>query len=73
MSTPPWRDLSPSELLRRAWWRPLPGIVVGAVVLALAWNPVGAVVLALAAWVVTLAFNALFVMEAPSGPLRRRR
>src|SRR5438552_18938045 len=74
VSTPPWRDLSPRDLLRRAWWRPLPGIVVGAVIVALVWNPVLGVVLGVVAWLATLGCSALFVLGAPPyGPIRRRR
>ena len=67
-----WSRLSGRELVGQAWWRPLPGIVIGAVALGVIVNPVLGALVGVLAWVATIAFNALLVGETPSGPFHRR-
>ena len=67
-----WSALTGRELLRQAWWRPLPGVVLGTVLLALAVNPVIGAVAGVIAWLATLGFNALLVGDSPFGPFHRR-
>ena len=67
-----WSPLTGRELLRQAWWRPLPGIILGAVVLAIAVDPLLGAVAGLLAWLATLGFNALLVGDGLFGPFQRR-
>jgi hypothetical protein len=66
-----WQSLTGRELLAQAWWRPLPGIVIGAVVLSVIASPLVGAIVGIAAWAVTIVFNVLLVVDKPAR-LRRR-
>jgi uncharacterized membrane protein HdeD (DUF308 family) len=58
------------ELLRAAWWRPLPGIIGTAVLFTFLLNPLAGIVIALASWAVALVFSVALIRVGTS--YRRR-
>jgi hypothetical protein len=58
------------QLLRAAWWRPLPGTIATAIVFAIVLNLVAGIVVAALSWLVALAFSAAVIRD---GATYRRR
>jgi hypothetical protein len=58
-----WMALSGKELLRQAWWRPLPGIVGTAVVFSVLLNVGLGLTIAVLSWALSLLVPILFVRD----------
>jgi hypothetical protein len=65
-----WTRLSGQELLRQAWWRPLPGIVGTGVLFAVLLNIGFGLAIALLSWALSLLVPTLFVRDGTG--IRRR-